>query len=132
MFRTVVCMAKKSSAFSKGKGKDTVKMVKSPMLELLQKAVVGIGNGEKRVVDSVVLKEEQELLRAYSRAMFERHNQMRKAEALKLACKNEAVRALPLQLRKIALEPDMRELPLHRRVPTETPPAPGWSRKSNM
>jgi hypothetical protein len=73
------------------------------------------------------LERMREIGSTYNRMMSKRHNEDNAALVWKICLREEAIKALPVELRGPAMAPDTNLTPIQRRWATDTPPIPNFN-----
>ena len=112
------------SLSSRSKGGSAVDSMAAKKKKLLS----GIFNSKpKRANKSAEeLQRDFEVGRTYNQMMSKRHNEANAALSFKIALREDAIKALPLELQGHALQPDENMTPVSRRWATDTPPIPNF------
>ncbi|XP_010422429.1 PREDICTED: uncharacterized protein LOC104707705 [Camelina sativa] len=92
---------------------------------------VSLGIFEADELPKYKLTEEdgERLAKEYSKVLMREHRERRAAETAFLNLKKAAIEALPENLKKAALEPDLTPFPANRGMATLTPPIEGYLEK---
>ncbi|KAI5571276.1 hypothetical protein POPTR_011G098000v4 [Populus trichocarpa] len=107
---------------------DEPMIIGTPGLDLISLGLVDVDK-----IPKYELTEEDgmKLAKEYSRVLMRKHRARQAALTNCLKCKNEAIEALPENLKKAALIPDLTPFPASSFMATLTPPIEGYSEKIN-
>lgn len=98
----------------------------TPGLDLIS---LGLVDADKIPKYELTVEDGRRLAKEYSRILMRRHRARQAAESTLLKLKKEAIEALPEDLKKAALVPDLTPFPINRFMATLTPPIEGYLEK---
>lgn len=95
----------------------------------LDYVTLGLVDAEKLPKYELTAEDGKRLAKEYSRVLMKKHRARQAAESTLLRLKKEAIEALPENLKKAALVPDLSPFPAERFMATLTPPIEGYIEK---
>lgn len=98
----------------------------TPGMDLIS---LGLVDADKIPKYELTAEDGKRLAKEYSRVLMRRHRARQAAESTLLRLKKEAIEALPEDLKKAALVPDLTPFPVNRFMATLTPPIEGYMEK---
>ncbi|KAL5767210.1 hypothetical protein ACOSQ2_013993 [Xanthoceras sorbifolium] len=98
----------------------------TPGLDLI---TLGLVEADKIPKYELTVEDGRRLAKEYSRVLMRKHRARQAAETNLLTLKKEAIEALPEDLKKAALVPDLTHFPVNRFMATLTPPIEGYMEK---
>lgn len=98
----------------------------TPGMDLIS---LGLVDADKIPKYELTAEDGKRLAKEYSRVLMRRHRARQAAESTLLRLKKEAIEALPEDLKKAALVPDLTSFPVNRFMATLTPPIEGYMEK---
>lgn len=98
----------------------------TPGMDLIS---LGLVDADKIPKYELTTEDGKRLAKEYSRVLMRRHRARQAAESTLLRLKKEAIEALPEDLKKAALVPDLTSFPVNRFMATLTPPIEGYMEK---
>lgn len=98
----------------------------TPGLDLI---TLGLVDADKIPKYELTVEDGRRLAKEYSRVLMRKHRARQAAETNLLRLKKEAIEALPDDLKKAALVPDLTPFPVNRFMATLTPPIEGYMEK---
>ncbi|KAH7571334.1 hypothetical protein ACOSP7_013796 [Xanthoceras sorbifolium] len=98
----------------------------TPGLDLI---TLGLVEADKIPKYELTVEDGRRLAKEYSRVLMRKHRARQAAETNLLTLKKEAIEALPEDLKKAALVPDLTPFPVNRFMATLTPPIEGYMEK---
>lgn len=98
----------------------------TPGMDLIS---LGLVDADKIPKYELTAEDGKRLAKDYSRVLMRRHRARQAAESTLLRLKKEAIEALPEDLKKAALVPDLTPFPVNRFMATLTPPIEGYMEK---
>ncbi|CAK7324431.1 unnamed protein product [Dovyalis caffra] len=105
---------------------DEPMIIGTPGLDLI---TLGLVDVDKIPKYELTEEDGKKLAKEYSRVLMRKHRARQAAESNLLRCKKEAIEALPENLKKAALVPDLTPFPAERFMATLTPPIEGYINK---
>lgn len=90
---------------------------------------MGLVDADKIPKYELTVEDGRRLAKEYSRVLMRKHRARQAAESTLLRLKNEAIEALPENLKAAALIPDLTPFPANRFMATLTPPIKGYMEK---
>lgn len=105
---------------------DEPMIIGTPGLDLI---TLGLVDADKIPKYELTVEDGRRLAKEYSRVLMRKHRARQAAETTLLRLKNEAIEALPENLKQAALVPDLAPFPANRFMATLTPPIEGYIEK---